>query len=856
MRPRYRTGLIAICLLLIPGCNGCRDESSSANKDQSLPQTEYTDSEPVGFPSDRTRAGFAIKPGHWLAASQTIKSNLGDRRGRLQSEIRFPVLDRDGTVTGQRRTWPIQADRPVVLPKGQSRQFEFRFLAPAIAGTMGSQVEIFSRLQVRGQVQPETLRGGSFSVMAPQEYFFVVLTERPERFVRLKVADWVRPYARFSQAAPSNHYRVVLPLTDGMVEIPETMLDWSSVSVLFWDDLPSETLTPSQWQAIDDWIHFGGRLIVNGSDAAESLQRSVLGKDLPLRVIGNLELDADAAETMLNRFSVESDRSVEKQITLVRDGTARVMSEAQVREETRWVDGSGELIARRPMGRGVVVQSRFDLLSEWATNWDSFDSFVNSVVLDRPRRRLIQESGDAESELDQMYPDLPVDQDMALINTGLRLASRDAAIAPQNVEPDTAPETTERPIPVADQGGSFQSRGVEGVAGWNSMSGVVAQIRRVLQNESGVEIPSIGLVGRTLAIYFVCLVPVNFLIFRLMGRTEYAWFAIPILAIAGAVWVARVARLDIGFARSHTEIAVLETQPGHDRGHLTQVAAIYNSLSTDYEVAIETNDAAVAPFDLSSYRLRRGEVAPFSFSTSPSEGTTLSGFSVASNRTEFLHAERMIELDGPIELKAQGNAPSSVTVLYNGSRFDLRDCYVIRAGDDANESKVSIAKVDDCVAGSSHPLAFVSPSDIRMPDSIDSVATKIWATMIWSWPIEPGQVRLIGRLGQRVDGMEIRPAATQISGDTVLVSQLRYPIKQTFRNDENLPSDFRRVLTDVDPVEQDASTKFRHRHLATSGPSVSQQFVAPENTERRRALVTTRRMDTPTQIRISGPQSR
>ena len=32
-----------------------------------------------------------------------------------------------------------------------------------------------------------------FYVMAGEQYFFVILTNRPERFAKFQVADWVRP---------------------------------------------------------------------------------------------------------------------------------------------------------------------------------------------------------------------------------------------------------------------------------------------------------------------------------------------------------------------------------------------------------------------------------------------------------------------------------------------------------------------------------------------------------------------------------------------------------------------------------------------------------------------------------------
>ncbi len=123
--------------------------------------------------------------------------------------------------------------------------------------------------------------------------------------------------------------------------------------------------------------------------------------------------------------------------------------------------------------------------------------------------------------------------------------------------------------------------------------------------------------------YLLILVPINYLVFRLLGRLEYAWLAVPLIAIGGAVWVARAARLDIGFARSQTEIALLELQPNYQRGHLSRVVAIYNSLSSTYDIEFKTIDGAAAPiWSGSSDSKRSGAV----FRTGFAEGPMLSGF--------------------------------------------------------------------------------------------------------------------------------------------------------------------------------------------------------------------------------------
>ena len=60
----------------------------------------------------------------------------------------------------------------------------------------------------------------------------------------------------------------------------------------------------------------------------------------------------------------------------------------------------------------------------------------------------------------------------------------------------------------------------------------------------------------------------------------------------------RLAQLDIGFARSRTEIALLEVQGGYDKAHLTRYTAVYTSLSSSYRLAFAHHSALALPFNV------------------------------------------------------------------------------------------------------------------------------------------------------------------------------------------------------------------------------------------------------------------
>ena len=117
-----------------------------------------------------------------------------------------------------------------------------------------------------------------------------------------------------------------------------------------------------------------------------------------------------------------------------------------------------------------------------------------------------------------------------------------------------------------------------------------------MHEAAGVEVPGSSFVVLCLVAYLTTLVPLNWLVFRTLGRVEWAWIAAPIIAIAGTWVIVQRARLDIGFVRAHTEIGILEQQPEHPRAHLSRYhRAVYVAVD-DLRFPISEFDDAGRPF--------------------------------------------------------------------------------------------------------------------------------------------------------------------------------------------------------------------------------------------------------------------
>ena len=84
------------------------------------------------------------------------------------------------------------------------------------------------------------------------------------------------------------YYRLVLPMEHDKPALSSHPLTWTTISHTIWDGYVPDDLSVSQQQALLDWIHWGGQLIISGG-AGQSfalLQESLLGPYLPADATG------------------------------------------------------------------------------------------------------------------------------------------------------------------------------------------------------------------------------------------------------------------------------------------------------------------------------------------------------------------------------------------------------------------------------------------------------------------------------------------------------------------------------------------------------------------------------------------
>lgn len=790
--PRHAFFWFALLTLpLIVGCEGCTPATSrdpNAEDDEKAPQEAYSTQSAIVFPADQSATFSAVKPGHWLTAKQSIRSNKADTRGELISRasvvLRDANLEKTGTIDS------FETIRPVVLPKGQMRGFDFRFRCPIPNSIETRRISLSSRLIPRSGGILDT-GGQPLNVMRGSEYFFVVLTNRPDQFTRFQVADWARTSeSRLDNPISDVNYRVVVPDASGLLPLSETMLDMTSTAVILWDDLSEDALTPLQQSALADWVRFGGRLIVNGATASEAIANSSLADLLPLVPTSNIELDGDAAVELLTHWSVATDRSLKKQIEVVRSENSRIAIDGVLNAGAVDIENTAALVLSRRVGRGHVVQPRFDLTDDWVTGWDSYDSFVNCVILNRPPREYVEPNFEEVNDLGFDAKDLSLffvgtkSRSDAAVNSQFRIASRDSLIpaAGGSVNDEaTRDNSSGKAVRNASPFDPFfRVNAVTGLSAWNDDSDMITLLRQTLISEAGIEIPDSSLVIRLLAIYLVVLVPLNYIVFRLMNRLEYAWFAVPIIAIFGAVWAAREARLDIGFARSNTELAILEVHAEYPHAHLTRLIGVYNSLSSRYLLQFDTVDGCALPLDNEP---DPGTTVQPSTRVSYEAGPALADFAVPSNRMRFVHTEEMIDLGG-------GFTFDDGLTLTSGSQIDLLDAIMIRKDDDGT---TEVGFIGGLAAGESKTVELRETERLTVPANLPMQTSRLIRRLAAPRGIPNGSTRLIARIDGALQGLEITPAASQSIAQTIAIIHLQYPKMPKPVADKNLVSDFRRV---------------------------------------------------------------
>ncbi len=810
--------LLLSTLLCLAGCGGCRPGNAEKLSREELAKrlNEKRDAIDLSklrtLPTDSESRMLVAKPGHWHETQQQFKSNREDLQvvavgsiARGNEPASIPGTDafneyarRTSLPKGQTKTVDLQYFVP--YSARQKKEDDFLSDSPSPSNSLRFRTELLA-WPLMTPLLPEPASEFA-SELKPHEFQLVVLSPQALSYEYLSGLDavyWRTDSWDEQKDRTRSYYVSLVKPQDNKVSFPHSMLSMTSIAVIVWDDLAADDLSIDQQNALIDWLHWGGQLLISGPSSWSRLQNSFLTPYLPAFTGESTELGTSDFAEISQHWAVEDLSEPKSREQLRIEGNVAGLR-LNLNQRGTWLPHSGQLVAESQVGRGRVVVTAFPMRDPRIINWRYYSSFFSTGLL-RRHPRVIRRSQEDGVEKRQVWakPLESANEDPRL-HSNLRILSRDLPLAGSIAEPS---ETAQADAPSTAQAEKDlfaqlntpsltgfwreeQGWGVGGAA-WSDNSGLAMQAVSALRSAAGIELPSRKTIIYLISGYLICLVPLNWLIFRTFRRLEYAWIAAPVMALIGVAVVTKVARLDIGFARRTTEISLLELQGDHPRGHLTQYLALYTSLSTNYAIEFPENGSVALPLGRSNRDESRADAESRMIRTNfgRSEGVRLEPVTVWSNSTEMLHAEQMVPLPGGLLIDT---STGPAVAIKNTTGLNLKSGLVIRQ---LASGEIQSAWLGDLASGQSATLDYetAAGSDIlqnwdaqsatqfRAPETSEAQQDSLWiggvlSEVLRKTPLAPGQSRLIAYCDERPGNLQVTPAEDQFDGRCVVVAHL------------------------------------------------------------------------------------
>lgn len=782
-------------------------EMEKAKKEESRPAFEFFKS--TILPNDVIPY---VKANHWSTLALELRANHFSYDGWLETDPPVPLLDMPHEVVFR---------RDARLVKGQRSRVLLQVMTPTIPKELPLQL-----------IRPEALRyddryPAALRPLLPHQMLVPVLTKGPNE----GYSRWSHLRSMFPLSGQKSdqvvydaqrYYRLVPTNEPERSYLPTHPLTWTTISHVIWDGMAPETLNVSQQDAMKDWLHWGGQLILVGGAGPNltPFRESFLAPYLPADLAGRgAQLSADDLKALAAAYppiaaNAEPEDTIEAtqpyaqafeevgrrykpaEPILVPKDKPLYVTVLDPKPGARVIGfgkpGLPPLGVEWRVGRGRILMLGIGLTDPVLLGWNGYDTFVRRVVLRRPEEPTLAELRYADPSTGQsgylppLYgplnaPDL----------TWSRLLGRDLGAGTRRISID---ESDDGSTTVSSTAGGAMTKtttpsAVSSTLGqaarlnpfhvpvgeWLDDSALPRMSRGALEHASGIEIPGRRFVLMVIVAYVIALVPINWLICRFgLGRREWAWAMVPLIAFAFAVVVERAAAYDVGYDSACNEVDVLETYGDYPRGHLSRFASLYTTGRVKYSISYPDDPTALA-LPMNTGRAIRGEdVAQSVFQTTPVP--TLDRFQVQPRSLAMFRAEQYANLPGTFTLKEADGTRSVV----NGTEAELRDAVVVEIG--AGGSKATYlgriapkGTVD--VKGEptdAKEFAAVSPEGLKK-NEVDPAPflEMLVRSSVAGRPEEDGEVRLVAWVAKPQAGQTIEPAVDLHQGFTLVVAHLR-----------------------------------------------------------------------------------
>lgn len=732
------------------------------------PTAEPTPSVPgpraYSLPGTPAQHGLFIKPGHWAAVQVELSAGKeADVRGTLSASwldstgasIYYPPLE-----------FGLRSEQPVVVPKSSTRRSEQLLFVPneqELPQTRQRQVTHSPLREGLGLLRlgDATGLGGATSpevrpaieALRDHQALFVVLAARPGDYAFLETFDALTtPHAASAFPEQEAHYRTVYLDANGRSSLPSNAAAWTTTAYVLWDGYDLATLSDAQRTALLDWLHWGGTLIVAGPGTLDLPVAEPLRDWLPAASDGVTTFDIAALTPLAD------ERLLGETLNTAANWTGLKLRPQTGAQITLGTDAA-PLIVERRIGRGRIIATAFRPTQRELIDWSSYPALFNTRLMRRPARRwtthptvaglaIVSWSDEpflpTDDQLRSGVPDPWFNPDRV---THVRYFSR----GPTTESPRPTPLTLERPIG-------------PGTAAWRDDDAIAEAARAGLREMSGIFIPSAATVSLLVGGYVLLAVPLNWLLFRSLRRTEWAWAALPVLAIGYTAVVIRAAGLDLGFVRSVGETTLIEIQPDYDRAHVTRFTSLFNSLGTEYRLVGEDPTITTLPFPLQAKEKGdRGQTSYQLVQTTDEKGQrsqTLLGTVVDSNSIAAVRSEQMTSLGGTLTAAPLGEERYR---LRNGTVLELRNIRLLgRQGDEAHLDLLGPGVTTDVTLA----MAASSPKTDPQAES--------WHALFAAHVGDNRSLMLTAETSTDVPGQRIEPTPSQRRARAFVFAVLRY----------------------------------------------------------------------------------
>ena len=741
-----------------------------------------------------------VKPRHWSSVTLEAISNYEDYAGMVRTA---PVRMMGANETELPQE--IIYQREARLSKGQRARIGFPLMLPAFPASKTLDIELIQPDAIR----PDEIWPASLRVLGAQQMLVLFLTKDASD----AYAPWDRYQAMFPTAVDrgdptaldrARYFRSVHPLEPDKPRLSGHPLTWTTISHVVWDGMSPENLNPQQQQAMLDWLHWGGQLILVGGAGPSFaiLKDSFLSPYLPAEPSGE---NAALSREDLNPLAVsypppfrpnpdeieEEDKPDDIPVPVRRRINDRYLGPIAIKpKENRPVflmglkplpgslsiplgEGSTRLVGvEKRVGRGRVLMLAINPTDPALSSWPGMDSFVRRVVLRRPEEnRTIRGSTSSGEHLSLSRYGSLTGPELSWV----RYLSRDmdAPIGPirrpyVNRSLARSNNVSDRTLDDPDPAEQEYLPGEVAVAEWVDSATLPRHCRDALEAASGIKIPDASFVLKVVLAYILLLVPLNWLLCRyVFHRRELAWVLAPVLSIVFAVAVERAAAYDMGYNSACDEIDILEIHGDYPRAHLSRFASLYSTGRTRFTIAFPNDPTALAlPLDIG--RALRGEdVQSAVFQSYPVPA--LRGFLVQPRSLGMFRSEQMVSLDGAIALETE----EGVRRVVNNGALELRDARLVDVDGSKEPPEIYLGTIAPGTTAEVKPMSRTASEAGDAQALHHERLLDRFTTYFENRPENQGEVRLVAWVARPMAGPTIEPPVDRHRGFTAVVVHLR-----------------------------------------------------------------------------------